>query len=148
MNTTWIYIALIGVAAVSLLRIVGSLRKATRRNAADEDWDARFIHQLRKAGVAPFDAHPVDFFFALPSQRACDEIARVLEAEGYETDSRAEPEGGFSLHAQNEMRLIVPDMQALTLRFRQLAEERGGKYDGWAVAKVRGIARGKVQQSA
>jgi hypothetical protein len=32
------------------------------------------------------------------------------------------------------MRLVVEDMQALTARFRALAEEHGGKYDNWAVA--------------
>lgn len=136
MSMTWIYIGLIAVAALSLLRIVSQLRRATRKRD-DGDWDARFIAQLRKAGVAPFDAHPVDFFFALPGREACEAIAAVLEPEGYHVDSREEPEGGWSLHAQREMRLIVPDMQALTARFRQMAEERGGKYDGWAVAKSR-----------
>jgi hypothetical protein len=31
------------------------------------------------------------------------------------------------------MRLIIPDMQALTARFNQLAESHGGRYDNWAV---------------
>jgi hypothetical protein len=137
---TWIYVGLVAVAAISLLRIVAQLRRATRKD--DGDWDARFIAQLRKAGVAPFDAHPVDFFFALPTQAACDTLAALLEPEGYHVDSRAEPDGGFSLHAQRDMRLVVADMQALTARFRQLAEERGGKYDGWAVAKARRVPRG------
>ena len=44
---------------------------------------------------------------------------------------------GFSLHGQRNTRLIVPDMQATTARFKQLAEEKGGSYDGWAVAKKR-----------
>ncbi len=60
---------------------------------------------------------------------------RTLEVEGFTVDSREEPEGGYSLHGNREMRLIVPDMQALTARFTALAVQHGGKYDGWAVAK-------------
>jgi regulator of ribonuclease activity B len=129
----WIVVALIAVAALSLLRIFSQVRRATRKT--ENDWDARFIAQLRKAGIAPFDPQSVDFFFALPTQAACDAIAATLEPDAYVVDSRAEPEGGFSLHANRNMRLIVPDMQALTARFKALAEEHGGKYDGWAVAK-------------
>jgi hypothetical protein len=35
------------------------------------------------------------------------------------------------------MRLHIPEMQALTARFRALAEEHGGTYDNWAVGKPR-----------
>jgi hypothetical protein len=35
------------------------------------------------------------------------------------------------------MRLHIPEMQALTARFRALAEEHGGTYDNWAVERVR-----------
>jgi len=37
----------------------------------------------------------------------------------------------FSLHASKSMRLIVPDMQALSTRLDALAGEFGGRYDGW-----------------
>jgi hypothetical protein len=30
--------------------------------------------------------------------------------------------------------LLVPEMQALTARFNELAAKHGGKYDSWAVA--------------
>lgn len=131
----WWTVVLIGVGALSLLRIVTQLRRFARPKE-DADWDSRFISQLRKAGVGAFDPQSVDFFFALPSAEACAAVTAALEPE-FEVDSRAEPEGGYSLHANREMRLIVPDMQALTARFRALAEQHGGKYDGWAVAKKR-----------
>jgi hypothetical protein len=133
----WMMIVLVGVAALSLLRIIMQIRKAT--TPVDNDWDSRFIGQLRKAGITPFEEYPVDFFFTLPTTAACDEVQALLEPEGYGCDSKPEIEGGtgFSLHAQKATRLIVPDMQALTARFRALAEEKGGSYDGWAVAKKR-----------
>ena len=129
----WWTVVLIGVGALSLLRVVTQLRRFIKPKV-EEDWDSRFISQLRKFGVGAFDPQSVDFFFALPSAEACAAVTAALEPE-YAVDSRAEPEGGYSLHANREMRLIVPDMQALTARFQALAEQHGGKYDGWAVAK-------------
>ena len=137
MNMTWIKIGLIVIAAISLIRIVFNVRRATVK--VDDDWDSRFITQLRKAGVDTFKQHPVDFFFALPSDQACRAIGAELGRDGYHIDSRAEPEGGFSLHANREMRLVVDDMQALTARFRALAEQHGGSYDGWAVARAKNL---------
>ena len=130
----WWTVVLIGVGVLSLLRVVSQIRRFVRPKEVN-DWDARFISQLRKAGVGAFDPQSVDFFFALPSAAACDAVRAELEPEGYVVDSREEPEGGFSLHANREMKLIVPDMQALTVKFTALAEKHGGKYDAWAVAK-------------
>lgn len=131
---SWTMAILVGIAAMSLFRIVAQWRRTSRPK--DDDWDARFIGQLRKAGIAPFEAVPVDFFFDLPSEQACTEVAELLTGEGYEVDSRQEADSGrYSLHANRSMRLLVDEMKALTLRFRALAEEKGGKYDGWAVGK-------------
>lgn len=130
----WWTVVLIGIGALSLLRVVSQIRKFMKPKP-DNDWDARFISQLRKAGVGAFDPQSVDFFFALPSAEACAAVRATLEPDGFTVDSREEPEGGFSLHANREMRLIVPDMQALSARFGALAEQHGGKYDGWAVAR-------------
>lgn len=131
---SWTMLLLIGLAGMSLLRIVSQWRKVYRPK--DDDWDARFIAQLRKTGITPFDSYPVDFFFDLPTEQACSDVAALLEPEGYAVDSRPEAETGrFSLHATFTMRLVVDDMKALTQRFRALAEEKGGKYDGWAVGK-------------
>ncbi len=133
----WVTILLVVVLAFSLLRIVTQIRRAAKPQVGD--WDERFIGQLRKAGMASFDAYPVDFFFDLPSAEACSAVSAELEPEGYTVDSRQEPDSTrFSLHANRAMRLLVPDMQALTVKFRALAELHGGKYDGWAVAKKGG----------
>jgi Regulator of ribonuclease activity B len=134
MNPKWVSIVLLAVAAFSLVRIITQWRGVARRKVGD--WDEQFIQQLRKAGVTPFDDQLVDFFFTLPTRAACDEVAKVLKEEGYEVDSRPAEEGkDFSLHAQRAVRLVVPDMQARTARFRQLAEQHNGSYDNWAVAR-------------
>jgi hypothetical protein len=135
-NNKLIVIILTAVAFLLLLRVVFQWRTFTRRHTAD--WDEQFILQLRKAGVNPFEEHLVDFFFTLPNAAASAALRQMLVFEGFVcVGEHANPDGGYSLDLQRRMRLIVPDMQALTARFTALAEERGGKYDNWAVGKRR-----------
>lgn len=136
MDTKWLAILLVGVAFLSLMRIISQWRRFARKPAGD--WDEQFIAQLRKAGVNSFSDQVVDFFFTLPDAKVSRDLHRVLVAEGFELVTLAEVEGGgYSLNLQKTMRLIVPEMQALTVRLRELAEERGGTYDNWAVARPR-----------
>ena len=136
MNSKTVALLLVGVAILSLLRIVMQWRGVARKRSLD--WDEQFIQQLRKAGVTPFEDQVVDFFFTVPDTRGGDAIARLLASEGYVVDARPDPESGrISVHAQRTMRLHIPEMQALTARFRALAEEHGGTYDNWAVGKPR-----------
>jgi hypothetical protein len=129
----WFAVLLIVIAALSLMRIVTQWRKFGRRPVSD--WDEQFILQLRKAGVNPFEDHAVDFFFTMPDARSSAELKSRLTADGFAVIAdHANPDGGHSLDVQRTMRLIVPEMQALTARFHALAAELGGKYDNWAVA--------------
>ena len=82
-----------------------------------------------------FEPHLVDFFFTLPTRAACEQVAFALRPDGYALDIKEDDAGGFSLHAQKSLRLIIPEMQAITAHFSQLAEQHGGKYDNWAVAR-------------
>ncbi|HYP81092.1 MAG TPA: ribonuclease E inhibitor RraB [Steroidobacteraceae bacterium] len=132
-NKTFL-ILLIAVGAFSLLRIISQWRGVARRKRGI-DWDEQFIQNLRKAGVDTFAPHLVDFFFTLPSRAACEQVAFALRPDGFSLDIKEDDAGGFSLHAQKSLRLIIPEMQALTARFAQLAEQHGGKYDNWAVAR-------------
>ena len=136
MNSKTVALFLVGVAILSLLRIVMQWRGVARRHTAD--WDEQFIQQLRKAGVTPFEDQVVDFFFTVPDASGGDAIRKLLLSEGYSVDARRDPESGrISVHAQRTMRLHIPEMQALTARFRALAAEHGGSYDNWAVGKPR-----------
>jgi hypothetical protein len=135
MDTKVWLIVLAAVAVFSAVRVVSQWRGLSRKKRGI-DWDEQFIQQLRKAGVNTFEDHLVDFFFTLPSRAACEQVAFALRPDGYTLDIKQETEAGtFSLHAQRSMRLIIPEMQALTARFSQLAGEHGGKYDNWAVAR-------------
>jgi hypothetical protein len=132
-DTKYIVIGLVAVAAFSLMRVVSQWRGLGRPKRVI-DWDEHFIQTLRKAGVNTFDEHVVDFFFTMPSRAAAEKLAFTLRPEGYQLDIRDAEGGEASLHAQRRLRLVVADMQQLTRRFQGLAAEHGGKYDNWAVA--------------
>lgn len=126
---------LVAVALFSAIRIVSQFRGLSRKRKP-VDWDEQFIQSLRKAGVNTFEEQPVDFFFTLPTHEACEKVAGLLRPEGYSVDIKQDAETNIiSLHAQRSMRLVIPEMQAITVRFNTLAEQHGGKYDNWAVAR-------------
>jgi hypothetical protein len=80
----------------------------------------------------------VDFFFDLPNHSAARAVSEKLKAEGYATDMHAHSEEDserISLHARKSMRLVAEEVTALSERFKALAEERGGHYDGWTVRR-------------
>ena len=121
-------VALLLIAA----RVYFKLRAAARNRVAS--WDAQLIERLRARGYVPFNDYPVDFFLALPDEAACQNVRARLEPE-FSVDIKPmqeEAEFPLSLHATKTMRLILPDMQALSARMTALAAEFQGRYDGWA----------------
>jgi hypothetical protein len=137
MDSRIVALGLVAVAVFSVLRIISQWRTVSRKRRSI-DWDEHFIQQLRKAGVNTFEEHLVDFFFTLPDRGASERLAATLRADGYLIDIRQAPDSGsFSVDAQRSTRLIVPEMQVISARFTELAEQHGGKYDNWAVAMKR-----------
>ncbi|MBS0418496.1 MAG: ribonuclease E inhibitor RraB [Proteobacteria bacterium] len=129
---TWVSLAFFVAAAIIVARIYFKLRNI--RDNKQESWDAKIIEQLRAKGYAPFNEYKVDFFMALPDESACQAVRSRLEAEGFSIDAKPMTEKtdlAYSLHASKSMRLIVPDMQAMSERLTTLAAEFGGRYDGW-----------------
>lgn len=128
----WVYLILIAAALLAAARITtGVLRNRSR---AQDDWDARLVQNLRAAGGNSFSPYEVDFFFNLPDETACTAIRGTLEAEGFAIDVRAmggEGASGLSLHAHKLIRVSVSEMQDYSKRFRALAEQHAGHYDGW-----------------
>lgn len=133
MDSKYVAIGLVVVAAFSLLRIISQWRRASRKRRSI-DWDEMFIQQLRKAGVGAFEEHAVDFFFTVPASARRDPLVSALRNDGYEVDYKQVADSTeYSVHAQRTMRLAVPEMQALRVRFTELAAQHGASYDNWAV---------------
>lgn len=132
----WFVYLLVAGAVLLLVRIWFNVRKLRE---PDEGYDDRLIERLRAQGSDPFKAHEVDFFFALPTGEAAGALRARLETEGYTVMEKPIPESvefPFSLHASKSMRLSAPDMRELGRCFRALAQEHGGRYDGWAAGHV------------
>jgi Regulator of ribonuclease activity B len=129
----WIYILLIAAVVFVISRIVAIVLKA-RRQSAHNDWDSQLVKNLRAAGGNGFTPYEVDFFFTLPDEAACNALRGALEADGFLVESRlaaGEAATGYSVAAHKRLRVTVTEMQAFSQRFRALAEQRGGYYDGW-----------------
>jgi hypothetical protein len=128
----WLLLALVVLAGVAVLfRFYSTMKKGKEVHGGD--WDTKLIGELRKRGQDPFQPHDVNFFFALPNEPACTAINRQLESEGFHVDVKAVPgnEFPFSLSATRNMRILAPDMKALSRRFNELAKSHHGRYDGW-----------------
>lgn len=136
MTLAYIFLVLGGVIAI--WRIWISIKRA--RDLPAHSWDERLIEKLRLEGSDPFQPHDVVFFFGMPNEKAAQLVVERLVREGYAAEYKRveeQVELGFSVHAQRSIRLSVPDMQATSRRFNELAAELHGRYDGWAAASNR-----------
>ena len=131
---------LVLMLAVIVARLYFKWRGAQRLRSAG--WDQQIIERLWSRGYAPFTDYPVEFFLALPDETACQAVRARLEPE-FSVDvkggavivfDRTEGDSSlpFGLHATKTMRLILPEMQAISRRMTALATEHHGRYDGWA----------------
>ncbi|MGA2023693.1 MAG: ribonuclease E inhibitor RraB [Steroidobacteraceae bacterium] len=129
----WTILLLILAAVIVAARILLVVRKA-RSASRHDDWDERLVQNLRAAGGNAFTPYEVDFFFNLPTEAACVALGGTLAAESFAIDSRVatgEGASGYSLHASKLVRVSVTEMQEYSQRFRALATQHGGHYDGW-----------------
>lgn len=129
----WFYLLLVLAALVAAARVYFAVKKA--RALSRDDWDERLVKNLRAAGGNSFTPYQVDFFFSVPDEAAGAALRGQLEADGFSVDLRImtgeAASGGYSLHATKHLRVSVTEMQDYTKRFRALAEQHGGVYDGW-----------------
>lgn len=129
----WILLLLVAGAAVIFWRIVQKVRAL--RNTREEDYDARFISQLRRSGVDPFKPVDVDFFLALPTREAAERLAARLEEDLFTPDIRVTEGPGdlpVSVQARKVMQINELGIRTAVERLRELATAEGGRYDGWA----------------
>lgn len=129
----WVVVFLVAGAAIAVWRIIYNVRNASKPR--EDDWDARMIERLRRSGMDPFKPVDVDFFLAVPTRDKAETMASRLRSEGFETDIRELPDSvdqPWSVHALKSMSLNVQAVREASTRLRQLADEAGGRYDGWA----------------
>ncbi len=134
----WFFGLLIGAAVLAVVRIYYLVQKA--RNAHHTvDFDEHLISRLRADGLDPFSPHPVDFFLAMPDDATANRLLDALKSRGMAGDMHATPDAAdfpVSVHVSRELHLTVGAIKALAAELGQLAQEHGGRYDGWAVGRA------------
>ncbi|MGH8252784.1 MAG: ribonuclease E inhibitor RraB [Steroidobacteraceae bacterium] len=144
MHPQWVTGLLVVAALVAVVRVYLTVRRVSQQKT--EDWDEKLVKNLRTQGGDPFSPQDVDFFFDLPDQNACEQMAAILGPRGFTVDfRRVDPERGdrFTLHALKSMRISVPEVQSLRREFSALAVQHGGRYDGWATSGITRAAGGR-----
>jgi regulator of ribonuclease activity B len=102
--------------------------------------DQNVLDQLREAGSDLSKPHDIEFFLYFPNKEAAGLAAERIKGGGA---------GGFTAEVKNSpqgdawmcyvTRKMVPDGTKIALigeRFRTLAQELGGEYDGWETSLV------------
>lgn len=138
---TWL---LVLAALVAVVRVYFTIRRVSQKKT--DDWDENLVKNLRTQGGDPFSPQDVDFFFDLPDQNACEQVAALLGPRAFTVDfRRVDPERGdrFTLHALKSMRISVHEMQSLRREFAALAVQHNGRYDGWATSGITRAAVGR-----
>jgi hypothetical protein len=134
---SWAYALLLAAAAIAVYRVYRSMKQAAANRSAD--WDEQLVKNLRAQGGTAFRDYEIDFFFGMPSADACQALESSLVADGCTVDFRAattEGATGYTLHARKSMRVSVPLMQEHSQRYRKLAAQHAGSYDGWATEGI------------
>ncbi len=140
-NSVSVIHAFIAVAVLGVLIVLIGyfrVRRALQQQRGldqHEGWDEMMVKRLRADGYRPFNEYQVDFFLALKGEADCEAVRARLEPEGFAVDVKPMQDGSdlpFSLHASKAMKLLVPDIQAVSRHMNALAEEFQGRYDRWA----------------
>lgn len=134
MVSNWWIFLIMAAASVAAIRVFVILRR--QRAQRLPSWDERLVRRLRDQGYDAFSQHELDFFFHVPDATVAQTIARVLEREGFATDTHAieNDEQRLSLHARKAFRLAPVELTQQSRRFTALALEHGARYDGWMTA--------------
>jgi hypothetical protein len=134
----WFFGLVIGAGVLAVVRIYYLVQKA--RNAHHTvDFDEQLITRLRADGLDPFRQHPVNFFLAMPDDTAANSLLDALKARGMQGDMHATADAAdfpVSVHVSRELYLTVGAIKGLAAELGQLAQEHGGRYDGWAVGRA------------
>lgn len=94
--------------------------------------DGQVIEQLRQHGSDLSKLHEIDFFFYFPEQMAADRVAGKLTMIGFSAEASLSTKGDiWVVQAKKAMVPVLADLEELTVRFKKIAADENGDYDGW-----------------
>ena len=129
---------------LALLLVLGLIGLALLLNGSTRlrllhpgDPDQATLAELSEAGSDLHRIHNIEFFLYLPTQGAAEEVAAVLERDGFRIELAAgEPSGQWLCRASRPMRPELLELRRMRERLGELARVRSGAYDGWGTEVV------------
>jgi regulator of RNase E activity RraB len=101
--------------------------------------DQKVLDQLREAGSDLSKPHDLEFFLLFSTSEAASKAAETIKAggAGFSAEVKRSPQGDIWMCYVT--RKMVPEGPKIVLigeRFKALAQELGGEYDGWETSLV------------
>ncbi len=128
----WV-IWVLGLIVVGVV-VLWLLRGARSRRQSDD----QAIDRLIQAGTDMTRVHEVEFRFYFPSRASAEEAAGRLRADGYKVSiAGTAPDAPYAVTALCSMVPLLSEMQALRVKFDELATRAGGLYETWTAEVVR-----------
>jgi hypothetical protein len=98
----------------------------------ESDTDQKVLDQLREAGSDLNKPHQMEFILYFPTEESARSVANRIRAEGFSVEVKRAPQGSPWLCVA--MKRMVPkraEIAAIGKRFKAIAQEFNGEYDGW-----------------
>jgi hypothetical protein len=104
----------------------------------DAEADQQFLNQLREAGSDLSKPHPLEFYLYFPAEEAAHRAAERIADDGFSVEVKKAAQGSaWMCYVTKRMAPKRAEITAIGKRFRSLAREFGGEYDGWATEVVK-----------
>jgi hypothetical protein len=104
----------------------------------EADADQQVLDQLREAGSDLSKPHPLEFYLYFPTEELAHRAAEKIADDGYSVEvKRAAQRSDWLCYVTKRMAPKRAEIAAIGKRFRSLAREFGGEYDGWETEVVK-----------
>jgi hypothetical protein len=104
----------------------------------EADVDQQVLDQLREAGSDLSKPHPLEFYLYFPTEESAHRAAERIADDGFSVEvKRAAQRSDWMCYVTKRMAPKRTEIAAIGSRFRSLAREFGGEYDGWETEVVK-----------
>jgi hypothetical protein len=108
------------------------------QTANEADVDQQVLDQLREAGSDLSKPHPLEFYLYFPTEESAHQAAERIVDDGFSVEvKRAAQRADWLCYVTKRMAPKRTEIAAIGQRFRALAREFGGEYDGWETEVVK-----------
>lgn len=104
----------------------------------EADTDQQVLNQLQEAGSDLSKPHPLEFYLYFPAEESAHQAAEMIADDGFSVEVKRAAQGSaWMCYVTKRMAPKRSEIAAIGKRFRSLAQEFGGEYDGWETEVVK-----------